>query len=248
MVRKECEKTNWFEHGRKIALSGRRVTGDEHVVQCTKAEANIDSVALDRGFKTGMETYCQPETIYQVGKRGEFFSAEMCDGEQPRLLKKKHDDGVQEYCRRSNGYTAGAIGTPYNGICPKDLEPGFLPEFNRGRKAYLNTQIANAESEIKDLDSEIGALNNDLAFAEGRVLQHRMMRTPQPIIYTNDPNASAQAQAAAQAQQSHALMEEQSLQNQVDSITYRRQEKLNKKSALQQKIRDYRTEITGLGG
>lgn len=160
-TRKDCEKTNWFDYGQSVAMQGRRLTGDSKIVACNKAEADIDEVALDRGFKTGMANYCKPETVFQTGKRGEFFNVEMCDGEQPRLLQKKHAEGVQAYCAKANGYPAGAKGVKYNGICPKNLEDAFLAEFNRGRKAFLTSAIANNENRIDEIEGEIRRLERD---------------------------------------------------------------------------------------
>lgn len=160
-TRKDCEKTNWFDYGQSVAMQGRRLTGDTKIVACNKAEAEIDEVALDRGFKVGMSNYCKPDTVFQTGKKGEFFNVDMCDGEQPRLLQKKHAEGVQAYCAKANGYPAGSKGTKYNGICPKNLEDAFLVEFNRGRKSFLNTSIVNNENRIDEIEGEIRRLERD---------------------------------------------------------------------------------------
>lgn len=160
-TRKDCEKTNWFQYGQSVAMQGRRLTGDAKITACNQAEANIDEVALDRGFKTGMATYCQPDTVFQTGKRGEFFNVDMCDGEQPRFLQKKHAEGVAAYCAKSNGHAAGAKGARYNGICPKNLEEAFMAEFNRGRKTYLNAWINNNENRIDEIEGQIRRLDSD---------------------------------------------------------------------------------------
>ena len=73
MTRKSCEATNWFDYGKKVALDGRRLSGDDFIQQCYKAEGEVAESDLDKGFKTGMAMYCQPDTAYQTGRGGNFF-------------------------------------------------------------------------------------------------------------------------------------------------------------------------------
>lgn len=185
-VRKDCEKTNWFEYGQGVAMQGRRLSGDERVRQCEAAGADVNGAELSRGFKAGMANYCMPETVFQTGKKGEFFNVEMCDGEQPRALQKRHADGVKEYCAKTNGYTAGATGKKYNNICPKDLESAFLPEFNRGRKVYLKATIENNENRIEEIDQSVRNLDRErmmlmtqmAAMGDGKILTREVKYDP----------------------------------------------------------------------
>ncbi|MES2962653.1 MAG: DUF2799 domain-containing protein [Bdellovibrionota bacterium] len=160
-VRKDCEKENWFTYGQSVAMQGRRLTGDDRVKKCEAAGADINGAELSRGFKAGMANYCMPDTVFQTGKKGEFFNVEMCDGEQPRFLQKRHAEGVREYCAKTNGYSAGSTGRKYNNVCPKDLEAAFLPEFNRGRKTYLKATIENNETRITEIDSNVRGIDNE---------------------------------------------------------------------------------------
>ena len=64
--RRECNKTNWFSYGEKVAMSGRRLDEDSFINECRKVEADVSDSQLDRGFKTGMATYCQPQTAYET--------------------------------------------------------------------------------------------------------------------------------------------------------------------------------------
>lgn len=160
-IRKDCEKTNWFQYGQSVAMEGRRLTGDSRVKQCEEAGTDINGAELSRGFKAGMAQYCVPETVFQTGKKGEFFNVEMCDGEQPRFLQKRHAEGVKEYCAKSNGYAAGSSGKKYNNICPKDQETAFMPEFVRGRKAYLKATIENNEGRINEIESGVVGVDRE---------------------------------------------------------------------------------------
>ena len=169
--RKDCEATNWFDYGQKVALEGRRLTGDQFISECYHAEADVAESDLDRGFKSGLEKYCQPETAFQIGKNGNFFSTEMCTGQGLGTLLAKHRAGVNEYCVRSNGYAAGTKGRAYNKICPAGLETTFLPEFNRGRKRYLGAVIAENQKEINKNERELTRLQSELGFKKAQLMR-----------------------------------------------------------------------------
>lgn len=171
--RKDCEATNWFEYGQNIALEGRRITGDQFISECYNAEADVGESALDRGFKSGLEKYCQPETVFQIGKNGVFFSPEMCIGQGLTTLHARHKAGVLEYCQKSNAYSAGARGKAYNKICPIDLEPAFLPEFNRGRKRFLQANLAENQKLISRLDYEMSSLQTELRFKASELSRYQ---------------------------------------------------------------------------
>jgi hypothetical protein len=62
-----------------------------------------------------------------------------------------HADGVQVYCRESNGFPVGYSGAQYQGVCPADLEAAFVAEYNQGR--HLHT----LESALAGVDARIAA-------------------------------------------------------------------------------------------
>jgi len=162
--RKECDSSNWFEVGRKVALRGERLNSDNFVLECRRVEASVNDTQLDLGFKSGMESYCQEESVFLLGKGGEFFNPEMCSS--TTSLKREHVRGVKEYCKASNGQNAGRVGKLYNKICPADYEAAFLPEFNKGRKIYLQAQIAEREARIKEVESDIRAQTRERSSLE----------------------------------------------------------------------------------
>lgn len=171
--RKDCESTNWFDYGQKVALEGRRLSGDQFVSECYQADADVAESDLDRGFKSGMEKYCQPDTVYITGRNGNFFSTEMCTGQGLNTLQAKHRAGVLEYCQRANGYSAGSKGKPYNKICPASLEAAFLPEFNRGRKKYIMAILSDNNLEISRLENQITRTQVDLRFKRAELSRYQ---------------------------------------------------------------------------
>ena len=72
-VKQQCEKTNWFAYGRSLAMSGHRISSDPVVRQCAASGAEINEVAVGRGFRSGRESvlvYCQRANGYPVGATG----------------------------------------------------------------------------------------------------------------------------------------------------------------------------------
>ncbi|AGH95970.1 DUF2799 domain-containing protein [Pseudobdellovibrio exovorus] len=219
--RKDCESTNWFDYGQKVALDGRRLTGDQFILECRQAEANISDSDLDRGFKSGLAKYCQPETIYQVGRNGQFFSSEMCIGENLTLLRTRHLEGVTAYCQKSNGYSAGSAGHPYNKICPSGLEPEFLKEFNRGRKRYLNVMITENDRQISSLEREISSAESELRLRRLEMQRYQL--------------------SASQNEQ--AMERYNSLSSQVRNLEYTVSNKRSEQNKLREQNRQLQVEV-----
>jgi hypothetical protein len=60
-----------------------------------------------------------------------------------------HADGVQVYCRETNGFAVGHSGATYQGVCPADLERAFIVEYNAGRRLHdLESALASVDSRI----------------------------------------------------------------------------------------------------
>ena len=49
-MRQQCEKYNWYQLGYDAAMRGERISNDEKVNACRKAEAEISESQLDVGF------------------------------------------------------------------------------------------------------------------------------------------------------------------------------------------------------
>lgn len=154
-LRKSCESVNWYQHGFDLAMKGVRVSNDDKVVQCRKAEAEMSESQLDQGFKAGMAQYCRPDIVFQTGKKGENLNLDLCDPGPARILSAKHKDGVKEFCEADNGFSVGSSGKIYSKICPPEMEKAFLKEYNRGRKKYLQAMISETMSKSQDLDRSV---------------------------------------------------------------------------------------------
>ncbi len=246
-TRKTCESTNWFQYGEKVASEGRRLSGDGFINECRKVEANINEAQLDQGFKHGMANYCKVESVYDLGKRGEFFTQEMCDGENLRKLVERHKAGVNDYCQKSNGFTAGAKGKAYNRICPKEVEAAFLPEFNRGRKKYLGTLASENEKRIIEIDREIIGLERDRNMKQLE-MQRLSMPTGLAVERKYDPvSGSYREQVINQISEDQKRAIED-MRWKVQSLDSQISQKRTEQSNLREEIRKINLEISGLDG
>jgi hypothetical protein len=160
-LKKKCQDTNWFKHGQKVALGGERLNADSFAKQCRKEKVDVDDVQMDLGFKSGMQSYCELSEAFAIGKRGVRFNLTMCDSGKARSLTESHKKGVEEYCRPENGKAVGASGGVYSGICPKELEPAFMPIYQKARHGYLTGLIEGKESESVLLQQLIGQINQN---------------------------------------------------------------------------------------
>jgi hypothetical protein len=86
-----------------------------------------------------------------VANIGSYRNACAEHGVAPNLEEYRagHAEGVQIYCRESNGFAAGHSGAAYHGVCPADLESAFVAEYNAGRHLY------ELESALRSVDGRI---------------------------------------------------------------------------------------------
>jgi len=161
LKKQECEATNWFEHGQKVALRGEWLNNDQHVLECRQAEASFSESQLDLGFKSGREKYCDTDGAFHVGKSGDKFAKDLCEGPQLKSSLTAYSRGINEYCAKANAQLAGASGKKYLGVCSKEQEQDFLPGYRVGRKKYLAAVIDNNEREVENIERDVQEKNRD---------------------------------------------------------------------------------------
>ncbi len=74
-----------------------------------------------------------------------------------------HSEGVRKFCVGTIAYPLGVSGGTYYGVCPADMEPGFLRAYRAGQALHAITrQINDVESAINGFDKDIHALEDDI--------------------------------------------------------------------------------------
>ena len=243
-LKKKCESTNWFHHGEKIALEGRRVTGDEFVLSCEKEEAKIDHSALDVGFKTGMRAYCSPEGALQTGKVGDPINVVMCEGENIAKLRQQHAKGIDAYCAKENGQPAGASGKKYRNVCPKDQEKDFLPGYKVGRKQYLTAIVQERERDLTETTNQIQLAQVDKRNKEydaQRIANERV-----PVTRERLNGDGSKSYYTEMVEPLDAQSRRNSVNHEISTLSWKISDLEKEKARLREDIRNANTEIAGL--
>ena len=82
-----------------------------------------------------------------------------------------HAEGVEVFCRASNGFDVGRRGYRYQGICPAELEPSFLDAYTEGRQLYeLESELRAVENQIAARHRRSEQLASELASASGAII------------------------------------------------------------------------------
>lgn len=227
MKRKQCENTNWFEHGKKVALSGKWLNSDSHLMECRKVEASIAESQVDLGFKNGLQIYCSPAEAYNVGKSGTPYSNDLCEGPLSTTLRQRHQKGIEDYCAKSNGYNAGSSGIKYQNVCPANLEAAFLVEYKKGRKKYVtaaievqNSTLSRKTAELYSARMRTNMAQSQMSRAQARAsslrAQQSSSHSPEHKTLLDSLVTEAQTdESSANSEYSKALGEEQRLQSEV---------------------------------
>lgn len=241
-IRKECETVNWHQHGYDVAMAGKRLTGDEKIGRCEKADFNVPDTEVDLGFKAGMQNYCKVETAFIIGKEGNTFNADFCDSAEVRILKAKHTEGVNLYCHKDNGMIVGASGKKYTQICPKEKEGPFLVEFRKGRKKYLEIDISTKQIEIQTIDTMLMTLRED-----HYDLSRRMDALPRPYIVKEKVyNAVNGTTTEVSRTQDPASYERYRLSSELDQLSDRMRTQRSRQDQLRSEVTESQKELVAL--
>lgn len=160
-VKKRCQKKDWFEYGKKVAMSAARLSTDTFYNQCIKAEAEFSQADADAGWKKGRSVYCSDDQAFLNGSNGQFQDFEFCGAAQSSKMRSAHKKGVEKFCRPESGYNFGTSGGTYNNICPKSMEAPWMASFKKGRAIYLKGEIRRSLKEADEYEVEVDDLKTD---------------------------------------------------------------------------------------
>jgi len=98
----------------------------------------------------GFEDGVQGRSVSRIGNYRQACSDH---GITPDLdgYRAGHAEGVEIYCRPTNGFDSGRRGASYQGVCPAHLESDFLAAYNSGRRLF------ELESAVRDIDNRIAS-------------------------------------------------------------------------------------------
>lgn len=233
-LKKKCESTNWFEHGKSIALAGKRLNSDNFVNNCLGEKVEVDEAQVDLGFKSGMGEYCSTSGATATGRKGDPFNAELCSPNLVNDLLMHHQKGVILYCNPTNAYQQGALGAQYKNVCPDNLEDAFLVQFKKGKRSYLTLEIEDKTQKLNRLEEDI---------EESIDKQNRLLNEYQQTNLINKIKATNNSNPEVVKQEEYQL---QSLQSQIDSENYNRERLRDEAETLRIEIKELRRELNSI--
>ncbi|MBX3021268.1 MAG: DUF2799 domain-containing protein [Bdellovibrionales bacterium] len=244
-MRKDCEKTNWYQYGYDVAMSGKRLDADDKIKQCQKVEAKMSFSELDTGFKAGMSKYCTGDNVFAVGKAGKPFSYDMCDGESARKMRAQYEKGLAVFCTTSNAYRFGADGGLYLNVCPKEVENAWLTEYRKGRKIHLAAVIEEKEREVTRLSQELSRLENQrniLNMRQASLLNRTVLKREQVL----DARTGTYREQVSQVPDESARQQSDRLQTEISGVDYDIKRTREKYESLTSEVSKLRTEMVAL--
>jgi len=72
--------------------------------------------------------------------------------------------GLESFCQPGRGFSFGANGGRYNGVCEADMEPGFLEAYRAGHKLHT------LRSNVNSVNAEIYTAENALEHNKNRIV------------------------------------------------------------------------------
>lgn len=226
-------------------MSGQRLDADEFTKSCQKVEAKFSFSELDAGFKAGMAKYCSLDNIFLVGKQGQRFAYEMCDGNSEAKMRAKYQEGLRVFCTPSNAYRFGTSGGVYQDVCTGKSENDWLTEYRKGRKVFLNNLVAEKERQSAEMSRKI----SDLELKKQRLKMERMHYSHQKEFsqeQVRNPVTGVFESRTNEGLNSMAKSESERLDREISSVDSEINGVERDKQALDKELSKLRTEMNSL--
>ncbi len=88
--------------------------------------------------------------------------------------QRGREQGLVEYCQPGRGFSVGASGGQYNGVCAADTEADFLHAYHAGRKLYrLRDEVYATGSQLDRAAAELDRVEDEIVDVEAAILNPR---------------------------------------------------------------------------
>jgi hypothetical protein len=92
-----------------------------------------------------------------------------------KLYEEGRNRGLEEFCTPRNGLRVGQQGGSYGGVCPLDLEPGFMRGYDVGRDLHdIQYRMDQLRSESQNIQSRLQQKDPALSDYERNQLIYRL--------------------------------------------------------------------------
>lgn len=79
--------------------------------------------------------------------------------------------GLRQFCQPSRGFSLGANGGRYNGVCPSDLEMDFVDAYNSGHQLHsLRSAVNSATYQINAKEAELERTKDEIRQTEAALI------------------------------------------------------------------------------
>ena len=110
------------------------------------------------------------------------------------------DEGVGRYCQPGNGYHQGRRGKSYSGVCPVQMEAGFLQAYSEGRELYdMEVGVQRTARKLKHKRKRLADIEVDMRDT-GIELVTTGVTTERRVILLDELRKLEQKRAATKAQ------------------------------------------------
>lgn len=171
-LKKNCESSNWYLRGQKMAEQGKFPDSDFYLKKCQAAGANINHQQLDRGFKSERESVCDTKIANQRGREGAKYSFPLCLNYNEANMKNSYNKGLSLYCRPDRAKIEGSTGKKYNNVCPSNVEANFLASYTPAYRSYLKLQIKNENIKLNKANKKLAQLEIEQKKLKEQQLNH----------------------------------------------------------------------------
>lgn len=179
-LKKNCETTNWYDRGYKMAHEGILPAGDFYIKNCTAAGADIDEQKLDVGFKKGREEVCDPAVALKAGRTGNTYNFPVCMNYNDEEMQRAYEVGLGNYCKPGNAYQEGVAGRTYQDVCPNSED--FKGKYFLGREKFLHSSIKSKKQSLAKVESTLRTLENRKSDLKRRLDRRRTFKDEQNRI------------------------------------------------------------------
>jgi hypothetical protein len=167
--------------GWPLTLRGRvRTMKNSYVpILCLLALSGCASLSEDECRTADWESvgYIDGTRGYTRGRIEEHSEACSKIGIAPdtKLYEEGRLRGLEEFCTPRNGVRVGEQGRSYGGVCPLDLEPGFMRGYDIGRDLHdLKSHMDNLRSEVQRVETRLRQKDPPLSDYERDHLIYRL--------------------------------------------------------------------------
>ena len=121
----------------------------------------------EHGFNSALKGETLPHANEYYGRQCTERHSVAVDGNE---LATGYENGLKHYCTPQNATRVGESLDDYQGICPKELEPNFVPVYNsalirgfRRRVRQLESEVDSLRSQLSSAESEISSLRSQIS-------------------------------------------------------------------------------------